>query len=123
MIQYVTNDSVLTPLPPHTHTHTHTHLFLTADLTITGTETSTPAQTSTILSALGLDPTPLGLPALTTSNPSLKRSSSNPHMAPSDDLPQKKSSLLEDYNNYDFMLEGDGLASGVQLLSAKVTEW
>lgn len=92
-----------------------------------GGETSTSAQTSTILSALGLDPTPLGLPALTTNNPSLKRSSSNPHMAPSDDLPQetvqKKSSLLEDYNNYDFMLEGDGLASGVQLLSAKATEW
>ena len=92
-----------------------------------GGETST-AQASTILSALGLDPTPLGLPALTTNNPpSLKRSSSNPHMAPSDDLPQetvpKKSSLLEDYNNYDFMLEGDGLASGVQLLSAKATEW
>jgi len=38
----------------------------------------------------------------------------------------KKGSLLEDYNNYDFMLEGDvggKLTGGVRLLSAKAAEW
>jgi len=110
--------------------HLSVHAYTQADLTVVGSETSTTAQTSSVLTALGLDPTPLGLPASTATNPSLRRSPSNPRMPQSEGLPlrhaPKKGSLLEDYNNYDFLLEGDvggKLTGGVRLLSAKAAEW